>query len=303
MKKASDQEIYDAYEETKSVWKAANILGMCGQSVHERLVKMGVNTSKRLWTEDQIEYLKDSYEEYASSGRLSELGEFLGRPKTSICKKARELGLTNIYRSKPYMVGRVSERMRDWHLENEHPRGMLGKSHSQETKIVISEKSKKMWSEKTDDEISQWIWKSVMTRVKNGTTPGSNREKASWKAAWRNIGGQDKYYRSRWEANYARYLEHLKVNGYICNWEHEPETFWFYGIKRGCVSYLPDFRVTHNNGDVEYHEVKGWMDSRSKTKLKRMAKYHPDVTLILIDSKSYRALEKEMSSKIDGWET
>ena len=56
---------------------------------------------------------------------------------------------------------------------------------------------------------------------------------ASWKAGWREIGGQRIYARSRWEANYARYLEWLRANGSIAKWEHEPETFWFEGIKRG----------------------------------------------------------------------
>ena len=92
---------------------------------------------------------------------------------------------------------------------------------------------------------------------------------ASCKSGWREIGGIRKYYRSRWEANYARYLEFLKVNGEIEKWEHEPETFWFEGIKRGVMSYLPDFRVTEKNGDIVFHEVKGWMDARSITKIKR----------------------------------
>ena len=90
--------------------------------------------------------------------------------------------------------------------------------------------------------------------------------------------------------------------GEIKKWEHEPETFWFESIMRGCRSYLPDFRVTENNGSIVYHEVKGWMDARSKTKIKRMAKYHPDVKLIVIDSKAYNALAKQMSKSIVGWE-
>ena len=125
---------------------------------------------------------------------------------------------------------------------------------------------------------------------------------ATSKSGWREVGSTRKYYRSRWEANYARYLEFLKVNGEIEKWEHEPETFWFKGIKRGVVSYLPDFRVTEKNGDIVFHEVKGWMDARSKTKIKRMAKYHPEITLIVIAAKEYKELEKKISSLIVGWE-
>lgn len=122
------------------------------------------------------------------------------------------------------------------------------------------------------------------------------------KAGWREIGGQRCYFRSRWEANYARYLEWLIVQGHVVKWEHEPKTFWFENIKRGVRSYLPDFRVELPGGYVEYHEVKGWMDGKSKTKLKRMAKYYPDVTLVLIDAPRYRAIAKKMRYIIPGWE-
>jgi hypothetical protein len=71
-----------------------------------------------------------------------------------------------------------------------------------------------------------------------------NRTKVSWKSAWRTIGGVRKFFRSRWEANYARYLEFQKQHGLILGWQHEPETFWFEGVKRGTCSYLPDFKVT-----------------------------------------------------------
>jgi len=125
---------------------------------------------------------------------------------------------------------------------------------------------------------------------------------ASWKADWREIGGLRKYYRSRWEANYARYLQWLLENKQIQKWEHEPQTFWFEGIKRGVMSYLPDFRIIENDGSVVFHEVKGWMDDRSKTKIKRMAIYYPNVKLIVIDSKLYKSLEKKAKLFVKDWE-
>jgi len=112
---------------------------------------------------------------------------------------------------------------------------------------------------------------------------------------WRTIRGIRKYYRSQWEANYARYLEWLRLKGKIEFWEHEPKTFWFEEIKRGVRSYLPDFRVTELNGDIVYHEVKGYMDSRSHTKIKRMAKYFPKVKLIVIGRKEYNAILRKFS--------
>lgn len=122
------------------------------------------------------------------------------------------------------------------------------------------------------------------------------------KSGWRTIGGKAKYYRSRWEANFACYLEWLKSIGEIKAWEHEPETFWFKGIKRGVVSYLPDFKVEENNGDIVYYEVKGYMDGRSRTKIKRMAKYYPEIKLAVIERRQYMEIQNKVGRLIKGWE-
>lgn len=111
------------------------------------------------------------------------------------------------------------------------------------------------------------------------------------------------YVRSRWEANYARYLIHLKEQGTIASWEYEPDTFEFARIARGNRHYTPDFKVTLPDGSVEYHEVKGWMNDDSRVKLNRMARYYPDVKIILIDQKVYRGLAKSMRDTLPGWES
>jgi len=142
--------------------------------------------------------------------------------------------------------------------------------------------------------------KIAKTKAANGSYV-QPRLGASWKAAWHEIGGIRKYYRSRWEANYAYYLQWLKEKGEILDWKHEPKVFWFEGVKRGTVSYLPDFLVIEKDGKEAYHEVKGWMDDRSKTKIRRMAKYHPDVTLVVIDKKVYESLRRSLSKIVPGW--
>lgn len=202
----------------------------------------------------------------------------------------------------PEQRAAISVRAKAWIAKNGHPRGALGMKHTPDTLARIAAKSKANWDRLTDEQIGERNMKIRKTMERNGTTPIYNREKASWKAGWREIGGNRKYYRSRWEANYARYLEWLKQQKAIAGWSHEPTTFWFEGIKRGCVSYLPDFRVDENDGSETYHEVKGWMDDRSKTKIKRMAKYHPKVKLIVIDGKQYKALAKQVSAFVPGWE-
>jgi hypothetical protein len=124
------------------------------------------------------------------------------------------------------------------------------------------------------------------------------------KPGYRNISSDVtiKYYRSSWEANYARYLAWLKRKKQIKDWGYEVKTFWFDDIKRGVRSYLPDFEVTENDGSVSYHEVKGYMDAKSKTKIKRMRIYYPDVKLIIIDEKQYKLIADKVSKLIECWE-
>jgi len=121
-------------------------------------------------------------------------------------------------------------------------------------------------------------------------------------AAWRTISGKEYYFRSMWESNYARWLDMQLKCGMIQGWEHEPATFWFEDIKRGVRSYLPDFRVTNNHGLATYHEVKGYYDAKSKTKIKRFRKYYPEETLILIDKKWFAKNSGKLKCLIDDWE-
>lgn len=118
---------------------------------------------------------------------------------------------------------------------------------------------------------------------------------------WRTIGGQKFYFKSKWEINIAYYLEWLRIKGQIDDWCYEADTFWFEQIRRGVRSYTPDFKIFDKDGSVKYIEVKGWMDSKSATKLKRMKKYYPNVKVDLIDKDEYKVL-KDQISRLCNWE-
>ncbi len=303
MKKATDSQIVEAYAKYKSVWGAAKDLGMCGQSVHERCVRMGLIEPWR-FTDEEVEKIRAFYSSgfFCGDGRLREFSLSIGRTTTLVCRKAREFGLTKTNRKKDaHFSNMISIRTKKRIAEKGHPRGALGMKHSAETKIKVSLNSRRSWAAKTEQQKADKTMKMMKTKALRGNLV-SERHKTTWKQGWRVIGGVNKYYRSRWEANYARYLELLRVNGNIASWEHEPETFWFENILRGCRSYLPDFRVTMPGGSVEYHEVKGWMDDRSKTKIKRMKKYHPNVKLVLICKKQYEELRRKLAGAIKDWE-
>lgn len=100
--KASDRQISDAYDRLHSVWKVADELGMCGQSVHERLARMGVDMSQNRFTKDDERYLADRYVVYRDGGMLQALADEMGRTKQFICRKAGTMGLTDKYSSKRY---------------------------------------------------------------------------------------------------------------------------------------------------------------------------------------------------------
>ncbi len=118
----------------------------------------------------------------------------------------------------------------------------------------------------------------------------NHRGKSGYRA---DLNGQ--YFRSRWEANYARFLNFMNIE-----WSYEKKTFWFMNIKRGVRSYTPDFYLPRTD---EYHEVKGYMDAKSKTKLKRMKKYYPGVKIIVLDNLWFGAAKKQGWHKIiAGWE-
>lgn len=119
-------------------------------------------------------------------------------------------------------------------------------------------------------------------------------------SGWFPKDGKFLFMRSSWELNYAHYLNFLVQQRKISKWEYEVDTFWFDKIKRGVTSYKPDFKVYNVDNTIEYHEVKGHMDNKSITKLKRMKLYHPTIKIVLIDKDRYNAIKK-ISAVVRGW--
>jgi len=109
-------------------------------------------------------------------------------------------------------------------------------------------------------------------------------------------------FKSRWELKWAHFLEYQKQKGLICGWDYEPKPVFEFPVKRGCIDYLPDFVLYFSDKVWQYHEVKGFMDQRSRTKLKRMAKYHPKVYIRVVKRKDIQHIGKTLGLQIPGWE-
>lgn len=175
--------------------------------------------------------------------------------------------------------------------------------HTEETRAVLSERSKAMWrnpeSKINSQESAQKRSDLMLRRIVDGkmNAGGYSRTRGGKRD---DLGGL--YFRSAWEANYARYLNFLVSKGEIAGWAFEPKTFEFEKIKRGTRAYTPDFRVDLVGGGHEWHEVKGWMDDKSKTRLARFARYFPAEKLIVIDQSWFKSASKTIARMLPNWE-
>lgn len=301
--KIPDSQIAEAYAELQNVWKVGERVGLSGQTIHKRLADLGLINKMNYFTDSDISFLKANYKQYRDRGDLRSLAVLMKRTVPFINRKAKVVGLTEPGKSismKPFAVA-ISKARKKYYQTNEHPRGMKGKTHSDEFRVGASLRSTAMWADPQSKFNSQEFrqLKSDMmsnlqasgklannyTRTKNGTV---------------NIDGKVYHYRSSWEVNIAAYLQFQKENDIIVDWEYETDVFWFEKIKRGVRSYKPDFKITRHDGSQYFIEVKGWMDPKSKTKLSRMKLYHPSVEIEVIDSKRYNSIKKS-SALIRYW--
>jgi hypothetical protein len=99
----------------------------------------------------------------------------------------------------------------------------------------------------------------------------------------------DIFFRSTWEANYARILNHLGIR-----WEYEPETFQVGEVE----TYTPDFKLV----DGTFVEIKGWWTETSKRKIELFKTKYPDIKLQIIARAEYKILSKQYCHNINHWE-
>lgn len=133
----------------------------------------------------------------------------------------------------------------------------------------------------------KWIWDNQ----DESKPPKPSNRYGHVQSGWYDINGKKIYFRSKWEANIALYLDFLIRQKKIKSWEFEPDIYVFDKIKLGTRGYRPDFKVWNNDGTFHYEEVKGHFDAKSLTKLKRMKKYYPDIKVNVIDKDGYKSIK------------
>lgn len=272
------------------------------------------------WSDSEIEALRSAYGNQDEPVSLAKLAGTLGRDKANVCRKARSLGLTNQNRKKtllhkPPLVplfansaarnAATSKRFKKLWAVREHPRGYAGHKHSSEALAKMSARIRESWRDPNSGHNSEASRQRRSDNMLKRIAQGGSGMRSGYS---RCRGGKrsdlgDRYFRSAWEANYARFLNFLQARGDILGWEYEPKTFEFHAIRRGTRMYTPDFHVTFPDGRCEWHEVKGWMDAASKTRLARMARYYPDEKIIVIGASWFKDAKRKIARMIPNWET
>lgn len=86
-RRVSDEQVVAAYRETGSVWKAGKLLGIVGQSVHERLRALDYPMRGRNWTNEEQAELERLVDENLP---LAEVAHRLGRTYAGVaCRASR----------------------------------------------------------------------------------------------------------------------------------------------------------------------------------------------------------------------
>lgn len=292
--KISNEIIAESYFRLHNVWKVGEEIGMSGQQVHVRLTKIGAITPMNVMTEPEIQRIREVYESGIMHGdaKLKELSKELNRTIPFISRFAGRMGLTTYSREHTEKAKKaVGDRTKKWIKKNGHPRGMLGKTHTAEVRENVGRASVWKWMSLTQKDHNRRVMQANLKKRENGAMLHNEGDgKKTWKGQWAQVGPHYHYFRSSWEIRYAQYLEELWDNGEIQYWEPEESTFWFEDTSSLVHSYTPDFTVYENDYSETYHEVKGWMDDRSKKCLELMDKEYPQIKLTVIDSKKFKKL-------------
>ena len=277
--------------------------------------RLGLNSKINLFTDKEKQEIEEFYKTNCLEMDLETFAQKLGRPKTSISRYAKSLNLTKSnrplskqviekrekslseYRETDEYINNLKKQqisLLTYYAQNKHPKGMLGKHHSKETCEKLSVSHIELFSNMSKEEKHRRAMKAVKTKRENGVIGTTNNAYSRCKGGIRQDLNQ--YFRSSWEANIARILNHLNIE-----WKYEYKRFNFSKEKEGILSYQPDFYLPKYN---KWIEVKGWMDEKSKIRLELFKKYYPteSLNLILINEEIYLLLNKQYSKIVENWE-
>ena len=281
-----------------SVKDLMNALDKTDGAIRNKKSSLGIKNNRSLiYTQEEKDIIKDWYILHLESDEggieLDKLSKILGRSKTYICAIAGEMGLT--YYGNYSKEDRKNRGIKmSTFNEKYSPSRFSGKHHSLKSKRQMSIKQRIRFENMSEEEKKDYISKGILTKRQNNIYTTTENSYSRCRGGYRE--DLNKYFRSSWEANIARYLNFLHIK-----WEYEFKRFNFEEIDSGVLSYMPDFYLSEL--DI-WIEVKGWMDEKSKTRFKYFEKFYPEENnkLILIERKRYNEIEKEFKYIVSNWE-
>ena len=148
----------EMYKEKTPIAEIAENLNKTEAAVRNKAYKLGI-TNNNSFTQEEIDYIKQNYKSY----NLREIANELGRDHHNVCRLAKQLGIKRSCKKKETTKGFIDEAgvyhlkgwkrktaleiaekrsiiMKEWHKTHEHPRGMLGKHHTDEYRKELSER-------------------------------------------------------------------------------------------------------------------------------------------------------------------
>lgn len=306
--KEEEQLLLDNYK-TKTMKELQELLNKTDGSIRGKKTLMGLRKSYNPITEEEKQVIVDYYTNHKDNFSLDELSSLIGRPKTSISRFARSLNLTDIRRplseesieksrktkhdkfeSGEYdeLRKRTSENTKKWIAENGHPKGMLGKHHSDDTRKRMSQSHIELEARTPYEEKHRKAMKIVKTKKDRGLLGTTTNAYSRCYGFFRPDLNQ--YFRSAWEANMARIYNHNNIK-----WEYESKRFLFENPVCSVESYQPDFYLPELD---KWVEVKGWMDDKSIIRLVLFKQEYPEEydKLEIIGANEYYALYKQYKS-------
>jgi hypothetical protein len=224
-----------------------------------------------------------------------------GKTKTEILKLFPNRSLSAITNKRKHLkLGRLMKNETSWNKNLSKSNDLRIFKASQKQSATLLKRAASPWNlgrspwnkgltALTNARVKEISIKSTKTLIIHILDGSVNLSSNSFKGAYyRN--DLDKYFRSRWEANFVRLLNFFNIK-----WEYESKKCRIktnYGILI-LDFYLPEFDM--------YIEVKGFLHEKCKLKLSWL-KDNLDIEVKIIDEEVYKALKDTYSSQIKNWE-
>lgn len=171
-------------------------------------------------------------------------------------------------------------------IKNKTLEEIYGKEKALQIRIKLSESKRGDKNPSKREDVRKKISNTAKENYRNGNRKISKNN--STKKGGKRVDLDNIYFRSAWEADFARILKKENIN-----YEYEKKI-----IINNDITYLPDFYL--KDYDI-YFEIKA--NNGNTYKYDLFKKYYPNITIYLIKGEEFKYLSKLYSYIIPNWES